>query len=102
MGKELQKFAKRVRSETGAPLRMMWVFEAHQSGLPHVHGLLHETSYASPVRWEVLNRQWREGHSMFKLLTNPRESNYVTKYLSKEGLLRIRASARYGLSARQE
>lgn len=96
MGKELQKFVKRVRAETGAPLRALWVFESHASGLPHVHGLLHESSEVEPVRWALLNRQWTDGHSVFKLLTNDRESAYVTKYLSKDALCRIRASVKYG------
>lgn len=102
MGQELTKFVKRVREETGAPLRFLWVYEAHKSGLPHVHGLIHECDVNRPVKWRTLDRQWRDGHSQYKLLTSAAESKYATKYLAKDALLRIRASRQYGQSVNKE
>lgn len=102
MGRELTKFVKRVRKQTGAPLRTLWVFEHHRSGLPHVHGLVHECYENAPVRWQTLSAQWKEGFSRFRLLTNRGEATYACKYLSKDAQTRIRASLRYGLEVRKE
>lgn len=94
MGSELTKYIKRVRKESGAKLRMMWVFEAHKSGAPHIHGLVHEVDH--PVTWRILNRQWKDGFSHMVLLTDPTKSGYAAKYLSKDALNRVRASRWYG------
>lgn len=100
MGAELTKYVKRVRKESGAKLRAMWVFEAHKSGAPHIHGLVHEVE-AIPVTWRCLNAQWKDGFSHEVLLTDPRKSAYAAKYLSKEGLCRVRASRGYGQSKKR-
>lgn len=97
MGRELTKYVKRVRKDSGAKLRCLWVFEEHKDGAPHIHGLVHEMHSGEPVRWRILN-QWPDGHAKFNLLTDPKQISYVTKYISKSARLRIRASLRYGAS----
>lgn len=94
MGADLTKYVKRLRKESGARVRAMWVFEPHKSGSPHIHGLLHEVE--GSISWRVLDRQWIAGHSRFNLLTSPRGAAYAAKYLSKESGVRIRASRFYG------
>jgi hypothetical protein len=96
MGRDLTLFVKRLRKESGAKLRAMWVFEPHKSGAPHIHGLLHEVGEG--VTWRMLSRQWMAGHSRFNLLTSGRGANYAAKYLGKHVGIRIRASRHYGQS----
>ena len=50
---EITKYFKRVRKNTGAPLRYILVQEQHKSGLPHFHALIHETDPDNPVRHAV-------------------------------------------------
>lgn len=95
-GKEVTKFFKRVRKNTGAPIRYLTVFERHKSGLPHVHMLIHEAS--QPVTYRDVSNQWKLGHSHFKLVdrSETKTAWYVAKYLSKESAARVRASLGYG------
>lgn len=95
LGSEVTLFFKRVRI-TGVPLRYLCVVEAHQSGVPHFHALIHERHPAKPVRYAVLKDKWHGGFSQFRLITDFAEAGYVSKYLSKSALARVRASARYG------
>lgn len=97
-GELVTKWLKRVRKESGAPLRYLLVVEAHKDGHPHYHVLIHETSLSQPVRKEVLQRQWSHGFSKFNLVKDPATAGYVTKYLSKSLMARVRASVRYGKS----
>lgn len=97
-GLHLQLWLKRVRKESGAPLRFLLVCEAHKSGLPHYHCLLHETDAMRPVRHKTLSDQWKLGFTNFKLCVDPRQAGYLCKYLSKSAAARVRASARYGQS----
>lgn len=93
---EVTLFLKRVRS-TLVPIRYLCVMEAHKSGLPHYHMLLHEVSPAMPVRWQVLTDKWLEnGHSMWKLVSDPAQCAYVAKYLGKNTTSRVRSSFSYG------
>lgn len=96
MGREVTLFLKRVRKETAEPVRYFVVAEAHKSGLPHAHILLHER--AGPVSKRVLEGQWRSGFSQWRLVdtASPRAAFYVAKYLAKSADARIRASAAYG------
>lgn len=98
VGQLLTRYIKRLRKESGAKLRYIAVFEKHQSGLPHLHLLVHEQSAVQPVRHETLRRQWPHGFSTHKLidLHDNRQAAYVCKYLSKSSAARVRASARYG------
>lgn len=95
LGRECTNFLKRVRAESGAPLRYLLVYEAHKSGDPHGHILIHE--HGVPVTKQLLERQWRLGFSHWRLTgDDPRAAFYACKYLSKEAQTRMRASLRYG------
>lgn len=93
---ELTKYLKRVRKESGAPLRYCLVAEAHKDGFPHYHLLVHETDLEKPVRHAVLSKQWSMGYSNVKLVDDPRAAYYVAKYLNKSSDARVRASLDYG------
>lgn len=93
---ELTKWLKRVRKESGAKLRYLLVAEAHKSGAPHYHVLVHETEFALPVRERTLRLQWKQGFSKFNLVSDPMAARYVCKYLAKAAEARVRASVRYG------
>lgn len=98
---ELTKWLKRVRKSSGAPLRYCLVAEAHKSGLPHYHALVHELDPARPVRASVLRKQWKLGFSKVKLVAQGDETKsatYVSKYLAKSAISRVRASVGYGHS----
>ncbi len=98
VSKELTKWLKRVRKESGVPLRYLLVVEAHKSGLPHYHILVHEVDPGHPVPARVLRHQWQLGFTKFKLVDTEgvQAARYVSKYLAKSALARVRASARYG------
>lgn len=101
IGKWVTRYVKRCRKEmTGAQLRYVLVAEAHTSGLPHLHMLVHEAKPFSSDAWDtycVLKSQWTHGHSAWEGVGHdPRAARYVTKYLHKSALARVRASARYG------
>lgn len=91
---EVTKFLKRVRKNSGARFRYLVVAEAHKSGLPHYHALIHE--YEGPVRHAVLADAWWHGYTQFKLLADTKPAIYVAKYLTKSTAVRVRASVRYG------
>lgn len=93
----LTDWLKRVRSQSGAALRYLAVSELHKDGMPHCHLLVHECSDVA-VRHAVLTRQWsRNGFSNAKLVeTGENATAYVTKYLSKDPVTRVRASVGYG------
>lgn len=93
IGPEITRYLKRIRKVSGAKLRYMLVMEAHKSGLPHYHCLLHEV--AGSVRHAQLQGNWWSGFSNWKLVDSGAVS-YVCKYLSKSALARVRASVRYG------
>lgn len=95
IGREVTRFLKRVRKNSGVRLRYCLVAERHKSGLPHFHVLLHERS--QPVRHAVLSEAWKLGFTNFKLVTDGKKAAwYAAKYLSKDSLARVRASCRYG------
>lgn len=94
---ELTKMLKRIREKTKAPLRYMCVVEAHKSGDPHLHILLHEVRADRPVRYSELASEWKLGFSKWKLVTDRNGAAYVSKYLTKSLLrARVRASQKYG------
>lgn len=93
---ELTKWLKRLREASPVQLRYLLVAEAHRSGLPHYHILLHEA--AGALRKRDLHASWPHGFTSWKLAEDPgRTSAYVTKYLLKDARARLRASVRYGL-----
>lgn len=93
---EVTRWLKRVRKESGAPLRYLLVIEPHKDDFPHFHLLLHELGQPIPKR--LLERQWNWGFSSWKLLDqfNVTGVRYACKYLTKSVQTRIRASRKYG------
>lgn len=96
LGSEVTRWMKRVRKESGAPLRYLLVAEAHKSGLPHLHILIHELSPGAPVRYRTLSTQWKLGFVKFNLVEGMKAARYVCKYISKSAMARVRASLHYG------
>ena len=96
IGPDITKWLKRVRRQSGVPLRYLLVSEAHKDGFPHFHLLLHEQS--GPIRKASLEKEWRAGFSHWRLVEthDPRSAYYACKYLSKDAQTRIRGSVRYG------
>lgn len=94
LSSECTKFLKRVRKNSGVPLRYVLVVEAHKDGFPHFHILLHEDG--QHVLKASLEKAWRLGFSQFRLVKDEGAAWYVAKYLSKSALARIRASGAYG------
>lgn len=94
--RELTLFVKRLRSATGASLRYLIVAEAHKSGDPHYHLLVHESSTDEPVLYRHLKSAWTAGFSAWKLVKDERGLTYATKYLVKDARARVRASVAYG------
>lgn len=101
---EVQRYFKRLRKE-GHCFTYLAVFEQHKTGLPHVHLLVHEQG--AEIRKARLQAQWdRFGFSNFKLVGAKRSKTpeqaawYVSKYLSKSMLTRVKASQNYVPSAR--
>ncbi len=93
---DLTNWLKRIRKNSGAALRYLLVCEAHKTGVPHWHVLVHE--YEGKVVKAKLEASWRNGFSHFRLVPSSdiRTAWYVTKYLSKSALARVRASQQYG------
>lgn len=102
MGKELTKFFKRLRKNSDAPFRYLAVTEMHKSGLPHLHVLLHEQDLLRPLRKDMIQSCWGNGFSNAKLVKSTAQAVYVTKYLSKTKVARVRASLSYGSDERRE
>lgn len=103
ISKHLTKWLKRIRKDSGARLRYLLVAEAHKSGLPHYHALIHEPVIDEQVTKSVMQAQWPHGFTNFKLIPEHESSaaSYACKYLSKSILARVRASIRYGLGEAQ-
>lgn len=94
LGSEVTRYLKRVR-KAGFPLRYLLVAEAHKSGDPHFHILIHEQGLNIPKR--ELEAQWRIGFSHWRLVERDSSAAvYVCKYLSKDARTRVRASQSYG------
>lgn len=103
---ELTKYLKRVRKESGAPLRFLLVAEAHASGQPHYHALVHEVDRDRAVTKRTLDDQWKLGFTRWRLVDQhvpgepeigkARPARYVCKYLGKSAMARVRASLKYG------
>lgn len=99
----LTLWLKRIRKNSGADLRYMLVCEAHKSGLPHYHALIHEANIDIRVTKRVLQAAWQQGFSNFKLVPPDEcaKATYACKYISKSSLARVRASRAYGGSQLQ-
>lgn len=97
--KEVTKYIKRVRKNSGVPLRYICVTEQHKTGLPHFHLLIHEVELR-PVTHKILSQAWVLGFEKWRLvdlsIEPKRSARYICKYLTKDALTRIRASQHYG------
>lgn len=98
------------RSRSAGSVRYLLVAEAHKSGQPHFHVLLHE--YGQPIPARELERQWnalgvdgdQKRLSHFRLVERDKGdtasarkvARYVCKYILKSTQVRVRASGRYG------
>lgn len=93
--REVQLWLKRLRKNTSAEIRYLAITEAHKSGDPHYHVLLHEQG--KPLRYDGdLKGSWQKGFATYKLVRDAAGASYVTKYLSKDIAARVRASGHYG------
>lgn len=93
-GKDVTLFLKRVRKSAKGPIRYLVVSEAHKSGLPHWHILVHEV-VARAATYDLLKGCWPHGFTAFKL-ADEKAGSYVAKYISKDARARVRASEHYG------
>lgn len=95
LGALVTKFVKRLReANPDAPFRYLCVVEAHKSGDPHYHMLIHETGQGSVAK-RTVQAQWQHGFSTCKL-ADVGTADYVCKYLGKQMAGRVRASCAYG------
>lgn len=95
--KAITLWLKRLRKNSQCKFRYLLVTEAHKSGDPHFHLLIHEVEGRLTER--LLRLTWEHGFSRFKLIGTEEgtaTSKYICKYLSKSLLARVRASVRYG------
>ena len=83
-----------------ASFRYICVLEAHASGLPHYHLMIHETG--AQISHRNLTRAWKQGFQNAKLIHDAPGAQYAAKYLSKSALARVRASYRYGYDKRPQ
>lgn len=93
---EITRWLKRLRKVSGAKLRYAIVVEAHKSGQPHYHVLVHEVIGSAPLLHRHIGATWNWGFSSATLVKSTSPAWYVAKYLAKSSLARIRASGRYG------
>lgn len=99
VSEELTKYVKRVRKVSGARLRYLLVQEAHKSGLPHYHMLVHEGDGGNPVLYRHLASRWNMGFVKWNLIDGSdtaKAAVYACKYINKAVGARVRASQRYG------
>ena len=94
--RDVQRWLKRIRKNTGSPIRYLAVTEAHKSGVPHWHLMLHETDPDRPIRHKLLSGSWQLGFDDYRLLHDSKAAAYSAKYLSKDARARVRASGSYG------
>lgn len=99
VNKELTMWLKRIRRNSGAPLRVLLVVERHLSGLPHYHVLIHQTLHDRPVTYRHISDAWPYGFTHLKLIADDKAARYVTKYLAKDANARVRASLGYGTAS---
>lgn len=95
IGRELTLALKRLRKVVKTELRYIFVFEAHRSGNPHIHGIIHECDRLGSVRKVDIQDCWHVGFSQAKLC-DAKTAYYITKYLAKDMRTRVRASVGYG------
>lgn len=90
----LQAAWKRLRAKGHAFRFVAFHERGSLSGRPHWHVLLHEA--AAPIGRRIIEAEWSEGFTNFRLMRDERVAGYVAKYATKDPQQRVRASARYG------
>lgn len=116
-GMLLTMWLKRLR-KAGHKVRYLIACEAHKSGVPHYHAIIHELG--EPIRktctecrkksatgqpWRTgqgccLEASWPHGFTKFELVPRDQQRRavrYVTKYAAKNVAARLRPSVRYGV-----
>lgn len=102
VGKHVTLFLKRLRKQTNASVRYLLVMEAHESGAPHYHMLLHH-SVEPTVTYRDIETQWKSNGFLHAKLVDTNYSKavwYVCKYIAKSSEARVRASLDYGSAQR--
>lgn len=101
-GREVTKYLKRLRKNSGVRFRYLLVFELHKkgelAGLPHAHLFIHEGD-GRISKHRHLEKAWTLGFSKEKLVKTESvdfAARYVTKYVAKAMIARVRASIAYG------
>lgn len=92
----VQLWLKRLRKNTQSPIRYLCITEAHKSGVPHWHLLIHEQSTEAPIRHKTLSGSWHLGFDDYRLIHDVKAASYASKYLGKSVTARVRASSAYG------
>lgn len=100
---DIQRMLKRIR-HAGAKIRYMVVAEAHRSGDPHFHMLLHEVQRFTEDAYDtyaLVKREWTGGFADMSGVDrgDTKAVRYLCKYLSKAMAARVRASVGYGRSS---
>lgn len=93
-GRYITTYTKTLRKR-GFQFRYIFVPELHRDGFPHFHGLIHDQG-PDLIKWADLAACWVAGFQVSKAVRDARALRYVTKYLSKDRLGRVRASLNYG------
>lgn len=109
ISKQVTLFIDRLRKRSKTKMRYIAVTEAHKTGLPHYHLLVMEQMGQPAILYRHFGFSkkdrdqhgssccWGLGHSTASLVTDSiRVPWYVCKYLSKNNLARVRASALFG------
>lgn len=94
-GTYVTAYAKTLRKR-GFVFRSIFVPELHRDGFPHYHGLVHDQVGGPDIAWGDLTSAWSAGFSVVKVVKDANAIRYVTKYLSKAKMGRVRASLCYG------
>lgn len=90
----VQRYIKTLRKR-GFAFRYVCVPELHRNGFPHYHGLIH--CQDGRLAWRDVAAPWvQNGFIVAKLVEDAKALRYVTKYLSKYRLGRVRSSLKYG------
>lgn len=101
LGKVVTLFLKRLRKQSNASVRYMLVAEAHESGAPHYHMLLHDSEHR--ITYRMIENEWSQNgflHAKLVDANQPKVVWYVCKYIAKSSLARVRASLAYGSAQR--
>lgn len=94
---EITLYKKQLRNLSGSKLRSLVVAEAHESGAPHFHMLVHEHDRKGTLTREILREQWKLGFTKWNIIDGHWDAaRYVCKYIAKSGAVRPRASTKYG------